>query len=470
MVAFGNAGRIVGASSLAMLTRTFKIELIYTLLHAGDLQRLRTTLSRLDEVQIAAQLDNLEVEDQIAVLQQVARERRPEILAAMRYEAAAPLVARLAPEEAAGLLDELNADDAVDILGQIDQEHLDRILSRLDERDADELQELLAYDEHSAGGIMSPEVLCCGPADTAAEALGKLQAAEELPDNAFHVYVIDGERRLIGVCSLRTLVRSRPDQPLHEVMDPEVVTVLASLDQEEVAEVVSRYDLVAVPVVDERHRLLGVIDVDDIVDVLREEATEDILKMAGAGEELVSSRSFSSSFKVRSRWLAAAALGGLVAAVVVSGFEEALTTVPALAFFMPVVAGMGGNVGTQSSTIVVRGLAVGFVETERIRRLVFREVSLGLTLGLLFGLVIALLATRLGDRAQDPVAMGAVVALGMVGSTTIAAGVGTCVPLILDRFSIDPAVATGPFVTTAVDVLGLAFYFWLASALLGVPL
>jgi magnesium transporter len=167
-------------------------------------------------------------------------------------------------------------------------------------------------------------------------------------------------------------------------------------------------------------------------------------------------------------WLLAAAIGGLLVAVALSGFEGALATVPILALFMPVIAGMGGNVGTQSSTIVVRGLAVGYVESASVGRLVIREMSLGLMLGAIYGLLIALVAPFIGARVDDPVALGAVLTLGMMGSMTIAATVGTSIPLLMNRFKIDPAVSTGPFVTTAVDILGLLFYFWLATVLLGV--
>lgn len=450
-----------------MATRTRKIDVIHTLLRAGDMRRLRRTLARLDDVQVGTQLDNLDPPDQMRVLRQLSVERRPEVVGAMRYETAAELVETLAPEEAASLLEELEADDVVDILGRIDDELMRQILSRLDKDDADEIEELLAYDEHTAGGLMSPDFFSVSPESTVADALATIQSAEEVPEAAFYVYVTDDEDRLIGVCSLRMLVTSRPAQRIADIMLTEVVSVPPDMDQEEVAELVSRYDLVAVPVVDDQQRLLGVVEVDDVIDVIREEATEDILKFAGAGEELADSRSFISSLKARWRWLMAAAVGGMIVALSLSAFDAALAAVPALALFMPVVAGMGGNVGMQSSTIVIRGLAVGFVEADRVRRLVVREVGLGASLGLIYGMLIATISIWVGGDA-DPFRLGLVVAGGTAGSMTIAAGVGTCTPLILDRFAVDPAIATGPFVTTSVDVMGLLFYFWLASALLGV--
>lgn len=448
-------------------TRTRKIQVLHTLLRAGDTRRLRRSLARLDEVQIASQLDNLDIDDQLRVLQLLPTAQRSAVLEAMRHETAAEVIERLAPQEAASILDDLDADDVVDILGRIDEARLDEILGRLDAEDANELQELLAYDENTAGGLMSPQYFQVSPEATVGDALAMIQDEEEPPETAFYVYVVDVDERLVGVCSLRMLVISRPGEKIRDVMERQIARVSADTDQEEVAEIVSRYDLVAVPVVDEHEVMIGIVDIDDVVDVIREEATEDILKMAGAGEELAEARTFAGSFRVRWRWLLAAAAGGTAAALSLSGFDDALASVPALAFFMPVVAGMGGNVGMQSSTIVVRGLAVGFVEASRVRGLVFREVSLGASLGLLYGFLIALASVAVGQDV-DPVRLGAVVMIGTAGSMTIAAAVGTCTPLVLDRFGVDPAVATGPFVTTSVDVMGLIFYFWLATVLIGI--
>jgi len=450
-----------------MTTRTRKIRVVHALLRAGDKRRLRRTLERLDDVEVAGQLDNLDTDDRLSVLRLVGAARRPEIIGAMRYESAAGLVAALAPEEAASLVDDLDTDDAVDILGALPEGTLSAIFKRLDRDDAEELEGLLAYDEETAGGLMSPLFFSCAPDSTVADALELIQSSDEPPETAFYVYVCDDDDHLVGVCSLRMLVISRPEHPLRDIMLTEVSAVTPETDQEDVAEMVSRYDLVAVPVVDDQRRLIGVIDVDDIVDVIREEATEDILKMAGAGEDLAEARSFLGALKVRWRWLMAAAVGGTVAAISLSGFDGLLASVPALAFFMPVVAAMGGNIGIQSSTIVVRGLAVGYIEADRVRRLVVREVGLGVVMGMLFGVFIGSVSMAVAEEGTDPLRLGAVVAMGTAGSMTIAAAVGTSTPLLLDRLEIDPAVATGPFVTTSVDIAGLLFYFWLASRLLG---
>ena len=438
------------------------------LVESGDVRRLARALTRFDDVQLGAQLDNLEQVAQDMVLQHLPSERRPLVFARMRYEVAAQIIGRLAPEEAAGLLDNLESDDAADILGRIDEGKLRQILARFDAADAHALEELLAYPPRSAGGIMSPSFFSVHQDVTIAEATRRIQTAEELPQHVQYLYVVDEHERLVGVIGLQVLVLSKPDQPIHSVMATELVTVTADTDQEKVAECASRYDLVAIPVVDDQRRLLGIVTIDDIVDVLREEATEDILRMAGAGHMLIDTREFRASFRARVPWLGAAAAGGLLVAISLQGFEDALRSVPALALFMPVVAGMGGNVGTQSSTIVVRGLAVGYIETTRIGRLVIREVTLGATLGLVYGIAIAVLSPLLGTTGSDPFGLGLVITLGMMGSMIIAAAVGTLVPLIMHRLDIDPAIATGPFVTTSVDILGLLFYFWAATLLLAI--
>ncbi len=425
----------------------------------------------MDEVQIGAELDNLSSNEQEKILLVLPLGRRTAVLGFMREEHAAQIIRQLAPEEAAALLDPLESDDIVDILGLLDESELTIILARLEERMAPEdlrgLEDLLAYDQETAGGIMSPDFIAVSDNVTVARALRTVQDLEDPPEQAFYVYVIDDDERLVGVLSLRTLVTSKPDQRVREVMHSELTLVKSDADQEEVAEIASRYDLVAVPVVDAQHRLLGLITIDDIVDVIREEATEDILKMAGAGEELVATRLFWVSFRARLPWLGAAVAGGILVVLLLKDFHMQIELFPSLAMFMPVIVGMGGCVGTQSSTIVVRGLAVGYVERDKVRRLLIRELGLGLLLGAVYGVVIALASWVLIDDIS-PLPLAITLVASMIGSMAIAATVGSATPLIWDRLNIDPALATGPFVTTAVDALGLLFYFSVATYILGV--
>lgn len=437
-------------------------------LRDDDVRSLARTIKEFDDVQLAGALDKCSADDQDRVLMLLTGERRATVFGYLPPESAAEIITRIAPADAAALLEGQDADDIADILAEVDEARLREILARFDPEDVDEINELLSYREDSAGGIMSPDYVWIRPESTIEELFKIIRSLEDPPSQIFYTYVLDADERLVGIVSLRALVLADPRRPVSEVMGRDVISVSPNADQELVADIASRYDLTAVPVVDDERRMLGVVTIDDIVDVLTEEATEDILKMAGAGEEILDTQSFWTSFRARVPWLAAAAFGGVLVAAALSGYEGALQSVPVLALFMPVVAGMGGNVGTQSSTIVVRGLAVGYVERSRLFSIVGREMGLGALLGLVYGVAIALAAPLVGGEVGDPLALGLVLTFGMIGSMTIAATVGSSIPLVMDRFKIDPAVSTGPFVTTAVDILGLLFYFWLATVLMGV--
>jgi magnesium transporter len=252
---------------------------------------------------------------------------------------------------------------------------------------------------------------------------------------------------------------------LEDIMSKNVHAVRPETDQEEVARIVSQYNFLAVPVVDSDEQLLGIVTVDDVVDVIREEATEDFLKMVGAGEdrEILLKSSWDNA-RMRLPWLFASWVGGIFAAVIIGIFDNVLQSTIALAAFIPIIIGMGGNIGTQSSTIIVRGLATGRVDLENSTKILFKEIRVGLILGILYGVLLGIFAVfRFLDFSPM---LGVVVGLSICASMIIAATIGSLVPLILNRFDIDPAVATGPFVTTAIDILGVALYFLIAGSLL----
>jgi magnesium transporter len=268
----------------------------------------------------------------------------------------------------------------------------------------------------------------------------------------------------MGVISLRQLVVVAPQTPLKEFMAKEVISVLPSVDQEEVARIVARYDILAVPVVDENRHLIGIVTVDDVIDIFRQEATEDILKMAGAGEEFIETKSVIRSTKTRLPWLFVSCIGGILASLIIGSFQGSLAKFTYLAAFIPVIAGMGGNIGTQSSTIVVRGLATGRLNIRDIWPVVLKELTVGLILGIVYGTMIGLVAQFQYSRG----ALAISVCSAVVSSMTIAALVGSLVPMVFARINIDPAVATGPFVTTSIDIISVFFYFQIATILLGV--
>jgi magnesium transporter len=280
----------------------------------------------------------------------------------------------------------------------------------------------------------------------------------------FYLYAVDESGRLVGVSSLRQLVLVPPETPLKAFMTTDVFSVQTDMDQEEVAKVVARYDILAVPVVDESHRLVGIVTVDDVIDIFRAEATEDILKMAGVGEEFIETKSIYKSTRMRLPWLFASCFGGIVAFYVINHFEPSLTRFAYLAAFIPVIMGMGGNIGTQSSTIVVRGLATGRLMVRDLRKVVFKELVIGGMLGVFYGLLIGGVAQARYGRLSFALA----VSLAVLSSMAIAALVGSLVPMLFARLNIDPAVATGPFVTTAIDIISVFFYFQIATILLGI--
>jgi magnesium transporter len=367
-------------------------------------------------------------------------------------------------EAIAEILESMPADDVADIIGRLPEDRSQDILDKMKTAESEEVEDLLRYDDDTAGGIMVPDFIALKEDVTAREAIESLQKEYSDVEMAFYLYVVDEYGKLVGVSSLRQLVVVRPEKPLKEFMSTDVFSVQTDMDQEEVARIVARYDILAVPVVDDSNRLMGVVTVDDVIDILRKEATEDILKMAGAGEEFVETKSILKSTRIRLPWLFASCIGGIVAFFIIGKFESSILKYAYLAAFIPVIMGMGGNIGTQSSTIVVRGLATGRLNVRDIWSVVFKELSIGAILGLVYGIL-------LGSVAQLRYSMEALavsVALAVVCSMSVAALVGSLVPMGFARINIDPAVATGPLVTTAIDIISVFFYFMIATTLLGI--
>lgn len=280
----------------------------------------------------------------------------------------------------------------------------------------------------------------------------------------FYLYITYGDDKLAGVVSLRELLMHPPHRQLKNIMNPNVISVTTDTDQGEVAHVVSQYNILAVPVVDSNYKLVGIVTVDDIIDVIREEATEDFLQMAGAGKDReILLKSTKDNAVLRAPWLFASWVGGVMAMFIIGAFEHELQQVLALASFIPIVMGMGGNIATQSSTIIVRGIATGRVNLNDFIRLIFKEMKVGMILGIMYGVFLGVVA-YLGFT--EPALLGVVVGLSIFFCMTMAATVGTLIPLVLKRFDIDAAIATGPFVTTSIDILGVVMYFYIAKTFL----
>ncbi|MGD9876941.1 magnesium transporter [Desulfococcus sp.] len=361
------------------------------------------------------------------------------------------------------VLEAMPSDDVADLLGQLRDEKSDAILKKMKREGQEEVENLLKYGDDTAGGIMVPDFIALREDATAGEAIKMFQKDYKDVEMPFYLYVVDEYGKLVGVSSLRQLVVVSPDTPLKAFMSTDVFSVRTDTDQEEVAKLVARYDILAVPVVDDTNTLMGIITVDDVIDIIKEEATEDILKMAGVGTEFIESKSILKNTRIRMPWLLASCFGGLAATFIIGEFEESLKQVSALAAFIPVIMGMGGNIGTQSSTIVVRGISTGFLDVREIWSVVFKELSIGLLLGLVYGTLIGVVAQFRFSGPKLALAVGSAV----ICSMSVAALVGSLVPMVFARMNVDPAVATGPFVTTSIDIIAVFFYFRIASILLG---
>mgnify|MGYP005841743431 CR=1 FL=1 len=366
-------------------------------------------------------------------------------------------------EEIVEILDTMPPDDVADLIGRLPEEKANSILEKMKKEGSEQIEGLLRYGDDTAGGIMVPDFIALKEDLTAKEAIESLQKEHQDVEMPFYIYVVNEYGKLVGVISLRQLVVVPPETPLREFMSTDVFSVTTDMDQEEVAKIVARYDILAVPVVDSMSKLVGIVTVDDVIDIFREEATEDFLKMAGAGGEFVETKSVMKSTRIRLPWLFASCVGGIVAFFIIGHFEATLDRYAYLAAFIPVIMGMGGNIGTQSSTIVVRGLATGLLDVRDAWSVIGKELAVGLILGVTYAVLIGVVAQFRFNLWALAVSVG----LALICSMSVAALVGSLVPMFFVRINIDPAVATGPFVTTAIDIISVFCYFQIATLLLG---
>ena len=368
------------------------------------------------------------------------------------------------PKRIAALFQNLGSNDQAEILNLFPEERTNSILVLLQKEEKQEVEEIMGYPEDSAGSIMSVDVFTLNVNTIAKDAIESLQGQKEA-EMVFYLYVTDDKERLVGVVSLRELVTTHPEKTLGHIMTKNVASVQPETDQEEVAKIVSHYNYLAVPVIDLEERLLGIVTIDDVVDVIREEATEDFLQMAGVGKdrEILLKSSWENA-RTRLPWLFASWVGGISAVAIIGIFEDMLQTTIALTAFIPVIIGMGGNIGTQSSTIIVRGLATGRVDVGNNLKIILKEIQVGLILGVLYGILLGCFAAIKFMNATPM--LGFVVALSILSSMIISSFIGSLMPLLFRRLNIDPAIATGPFVTTSIDIIGVTLYFLIASALI----
>jgi len=440
------------------------IETIKRLLRRGATPNLRKIVNRSHAADLSIVFLSVSRPNQQNLFEMIADiEQKGALLSELDESTFLGLVDGIPVDELVKIFEHMPTDDIADLLGRLPDEMSRSILSKMEKEDSEEVEDLLSYGDQTAGGIMVPEFIALKDDTTVKEAIESLQKEHQDVEMPFYLYVVDEYGKLVGVISLRQLVVTPPSSRLKDFMSTDVFSVQTHTDQEEVAEIVARYDILAVPVVDDSNTLVGIVTVDDVIDIFKKEATEDMLKMVGVGEGFIETQSVLRSSKRRLPWLLAGCLGGIASSYVLNFFGASLASFTLLAPFIPVVMGMGGNIGAQSSTIVVRGLATGSLNIVDIWSVIFKELFIGLILGVVYGLVIGIVA----QFQYSAISLAISVGLGVLASMSIAGFIGSLVPMVFARLNIDPAVATSPFMSTTVDVISVFFYFTIATKLMG---
>jgi magnesium transporter len=369
------------------------------------------------------------------------------------------IVQKLGVELSSNIMNLMERDDLADFLNELSVDKIEELLFAMKREDSQHVQSLMQYPKETAGGLMTNQFVWIRSNYTVAEAVDKLKAFAKMAENLYYLYVLDEEKRLAGVVSYRDLLLAGMQEKVENVMYTRVISVPADMDQEEVARTIERYDFLSVPVVDADRRLIGIITVDDIIDVVMQEADEDIGRLSATGKTIDFTTSSWRSALRRLPWLILLLFLGLLSGSIISGFEDTLDQVVALAFFMPMIAGMTGNTGTQSLAIIVRGLAAQDLNRREAFRLIGREFGVGF----IIGTVCAVLVSGLGFLWQGDAVLGLVVGCSLFMTLIIGTMAGTIIPLILYKLRIDPAIASGPLITTLNDIFSLTIYFGIAS-------
>lgn len=437
---------------------------IRRLARRGTVPSLKRTVNKSRAEDIAHAMEHLAPAEQRLVFDQVdSVETAAEVFAQLDEQDLRRIIDNLPFKRLIAILDHMEVDDEADIIQLLPDEIRNKVLGSIKGEDKQHVEEILTWPEDSAGGIMQPLAFRAVSNTTCRDAINALHEQAGELEMVFYLYVENDTGQLVGVTSLRALLTHPPSTLLSELMTAEVIVVSPETDQEEVARIVSRYDLLAIPVVDEARRLLGIVTIDDVVDVIHEEAAEDMLLMAGVRDEADQlGGSVARAAKQRIVWLFLTLFGGIAMAEVIGLFEAPMEKMPVLAGFIPVMMGMGGNVGVQAATIAVHNIATGHATEAGAPAMIYREARIGLLMGMAFALILG----TYGTLTAGP-QFGLAVALSILTTVIAAASFGLLVPVTLARMGIDPAVATGPFVTTGIDVVAILIYFGTCVAILG---
>ncbi|PAD20432.1 magnesium transporter [Terribacillus saccharophilus] len=437
--------------------------------------KIREALANQQIDQFRAEYLELHPYDQAAVFEEQPEEIRKQIYSYLSPDETAEIMENVNWENAdlyftemysryaAQVLAEMSADDAVDILKEMDKNKVASFITIMEKETAEEIKHLLHYEDKTAGSIMTTEFVSVSATDTVREAMLHLRAEAPDAETIYYTYVVDQDKKLVGVISLRNLIIAEKDWLISEVMSDRIVSVAVGDDQEHAAQMMRDYDFLALPVVDFQNHILGIITVDDILDVMEEEADEDYSRLAGVSDTERGEDSAFVSARKRLPWLVVLLFLGMITASLISRFENTLSQVAILASFIPLIGGMGGNTGTQALAVAVRGMATGDVAKRGKMRMVMREGLTGIITGLSCGIVITVVVAFW----QQDFFLGLLVGLSIFATLIIATLAGAIIPLLMHKLNIDPAIASGPFITTINDIISILIYFGLATAFMG---
>ncbi|PJJ79313.1 magnesium transporter [Mucilaginibacter auburnensis] len=439
-----------------------------------DLSRIKVALEEGDDVlrevlrdyhasEIAILFEKLPSEAHERIINILPTDIASEVISEMHEEShPGELLINLDPEKRSEIVSELEYDDATDIIAQLDEEEQENILESMDEEDASSIRALLSYAEHTAGGLMNSSLIKVNISQDKKGALDDIIRQSEEMEEFYTIYVVNGDDVLQGVVSIKDIIKAHADVKVQDLLKPDPVYVKADVDQEEVARLISQYNLTTIPVVDDEMKLLGRITVDDIIDVMEEESTEDILKISGVSEDEELSGSWQDAVKSRLPWLVINLGTAYLAASVIRHFDSTVKQLPLLAAYMTIIAGMGGNSATQALAVTVRRISLSDLTDRQAYSTVFKEFLVGLINGSVNGLVVLCVALFYDANPM----LGLVLFLAMTGNLMIAGITGATIPLVLKRVGIDPAVASSIIITTFTDCAGFLLPLWLASKFL----
>lgn len=427
---------------------------------SGDNAALSEFLKKLDHVEVVDVFAALDLDERMAVFNCLDTTKAAFVIHEIDDFTRDEILESLSTKSIVEMLDVMPHDDAADVVHDLPEDLAPDVIALLekeDKEDSDSIRKLLRYPEDTAGGRMTDRFISVNETQTVADALDIMRQSD-VP-HPIQIYVIDDSGRLKGLIPMNRLATAQRTKVLLEIMNTDFITVMVNDDQEDVANTVTSYDLFSVPVIDDGDTLVGIITVDDVLDVIKEEATEDMYRMAGTDHDEMIDGSALYAARVRLPWLLTTLLGGVLCAVIMRYFHTALGDhLILLALFVPAIMAMGGNIGIQSSTIIVRGIATERIVLQHMWPILLKQIRVGILMGLVCGIVVGTMAFFIGGDKR----IGIIVAAAMFGAIVVAASIGTITPILFERFNIDPAIAAGPFVTISNDITGLIIYFGLA--------